>query len=174
MNDLVLLKPSKEMEEAIWAYRQEHIRYGETHINGSCGLFHHHDFDEWLELVLSIEKDKLRNGVHASTFFSVRKSDNKIIGSIQLRHTLTEELEKHGGHIGYGVRPDERRKGYGKQQLLLVLDRARAMGIPKVMISCDKDNIASSQTAASCGGVIFCENVYQGKEQLLYWIDLNS
>lgn len=174
MNDLVLLKPSKEMEEAIWAYRQEHIRFGETHINGSCGLIHHHDFDEWLELVLSLEKDKSVNGVHASTFFSVRKSDNKIIGSIQLRHTLTEELEKHGGHIGYSVRPGERRKGYGKQQLLLVLDRARAMGIPKVMISCDKDNIASSKTAASCGGVIFCENVYQGIEQLLYWIDLNS
>lgn len=174
MSELVLVKPSKAMEGAIWEYRQEYLRYGETHINGSCGIFNHNDFDEWLELVLSIEKDKLRNGVHASTFFSVRKSDNKIIGSVQLRHTLTEDLEKHGGHIGYGIRPGERRKGYGKQQLLLVLDVAREMGIPKVMVSCDKDNIASSQTAVSCGGVLFCENVYLDKEQLLYWIDLNS
>ena len=75
-----------------------------------------------LEIVLSIEKDKLRNNVHASTFFSVRKSDNRIIGTIQLRHFLTDELEKHGGHIGYGIRPTERKKGYGKQQLLLALE----------------------------------------------------
>lgn len=54
------------------------------------------------------------DNVHASTFFSVRKSDNKIIGTIQLWHFLTDEFKKHGGHIGYGIRPTERKKGYGK------------------------------------------------------------
>jgi predicted acetyltransferase len=142
-------------------------------INGSCGLARFDNFDEWLELVLSIEKDKLRNNVHASTFFSIRKTDNKIIGSIQLRHFLTPDLEKHGGHIGYGIRPSERRKSYGKQQLFLVLDIARNMKIPKVMISCDKHNIPSKKTALSCGGVLTYENIYKGKEQQIYWIDLH-
>ena len=82
------------------------------------------------------------------------------------------ELEEHGGHIGYGVRPSERRKGYGKQQLLLVLDAARQMKIPKVMISCDKDNIASGKTAVSCGGILTRESIFDDKEQQIYWIDL--
>ncbi len=173
-NDLMIIKPSFELKEAIWEYRQEYFDHGETQINGSCGLARANNFDEWLELVLSIEKDKLRNNVHASTFFSVRKIDRKIIGSIQLRHFLTPELEKHGGHIGYGIRPSERRKGYGKQQLLLVLEVAKDMKIPKVIISCNKENIASSQTAIGCGAILTGENFYDGKEQLIYWIDLSQ
>jgi predicted acetyltransferase len=172
-NDLFIIKPSKNLEKEIWEYRQEYFHFGETGINGSCGLARYDNFDEWLELVLSIEKDKLRNNVHASTFFSIRKTDNKIIGSIQLRHFLTPDLEKHGGHIGYGIRPSERRKSYGNQQLLLVFDVARNIKIPKVMISCDKDNIPSNKTALSCGGVLTCENIYKGKEQQIYWIDLH-
>lgn len=173
MNDLVLVRPSKEMEKDIWEYRQEYLLCGEKHINGCCGIGYYEDFDTWLEFVLAIERDKLsREGVHASTFFSVRKSDNKIIGSIQLRHFLTEELKKHGGHIGYGIRPGERGKGYGRQQLLLVLEAAAKMGLPRVMISCDKDNIASGRTAMSCGGVLERENCYKGKEQQIFWITL--
>lgn len=171
-NELIIIRPSSELKEVIWEYRQEYFDFGETQINGSCGIAHANNFDEWLEIVLSIEKDKLRNNVHASTFFSVRKTDNKIIGSIQLRHFLTPELENHGGHIGYGIRPSERRKGYGKQQLLLALDEAYNLKIPKVMIICDKDNVPSMKTAISCGGILTCENIYEGKTQQIYWIDL--
>jgi len=172
VNDLFITRPSKDLEKEIWEYRQEYLDFGETGINGSCGLARYDNFDEWLELVLSIEKDKLRNNVHASTFFSIRKTDNKIIGSIQLRHFLTPELEKHGGHIGYGIRPSERRKGYGKQQLLLALEEASHLKIPRVMIICDKDNVPSMKTAISCGGILACENIYEGKAQQIYWIDI--
>lgn len=171
-NELIITRPSSELKEAICEYRQEYFDFGETQINGSCGIARANNFDEWLKLVLSIEKDKLRNNVHASTFFSVRKTDNKIIGSIQLRHFLTPELEKHGGHIGYGIRPSERRKGYGKQQLLLALDEAYNLKIPRVMIICDKDNVPSMKTAISCGGILAYENTYEGKAQQIYWIDL--
>ena len=75
---------------------------------------------------------------------------------------MTEDLKRHGGHIGYGIRPAERKKGYGRQQLLLILDLAGRMGMSKVMISCDKDNIASGRTAMSCGGVLKCENFIKG------------
>lgn len=110
LSELILVKPSKVLEEKILEYKQEYLDFEETSVNGSCGLAFCNDFDEWLEVVLSIEKDKLRKNVNASTFFSVRKSDNKIIGTIQLRHSLTDELEKHGGQIGYGIRPTERKK----------------------------------------------------------------
>ena len=172
MESLILLTPSKALEEKILEYKQEFINFKETNINGSCGLASSNNFDQWLETVLSIRKDKLRNNVHASTFLTIRKADNKIIGTIQLRHSLTEELEEHGGHIGYGIRPSERQKGYGKQQLLLVLEVAKAMNIPKVMITCDKANTASSRTVISCGGILTGENIYQGKEQLIYHIPL--
>ena len=172
-NELFIIRPSKDLEKKIREYRQEYFDFGETGINGSCGLARYDNFDEWLELVLSIEKDKLRNNVHASTFFSIRKTYNKIIVSVQLRHFLTPELEKHGGHIGYGIRPSERKKGYVKQQLLLVLDVARNMKIPKVMISINEDNIPSIKTVLSCGGVLACENIYKGQEQQIYWIDLH-
>jgi len=175
MDNLILIKPSKAWEKNIWEYRQEHFTFGETYVNGSCGMTNYTDFDEWLEVVLSIEKDRLsKDHYHASTFFSVRESDNRVIGSIQLRHFLTPELEKHGGHIGYGIRPTERRKGYGKRQLSLVLDIARERKIPKVMISCEKNNIASGRTAIGCGGILTAENDYNGKEQQIYWIDLTK
>lgn len=171
-NDLFLVRPSKNLEKEIRDYKQEYFAFNEMSINGSCGLAHYDDFDEWLELVLAIEKNKLRNGVHASTFFSIRKSDNRIIGSIQLRHSLTPELEQHGGHVGYGIRPSERKNGYGKQQLSLILDMARQMGMSKVMVICDKENIASAKTAIRCGGKLACENVHDGMPQQIYWIDL--
>ena len=173
MSELYLAKPSKELEEPIWAYRQEYFDFGETGIHGSYGIAYYKNFHDWLGKVLLIERDMLsRENVHASTFFSVRKLDNKIVGSIQLRHFLTPELEKHGGHIGYGVRPSERRKGYGKQQLLLVLDVAKKMGIPRIIISCDKNNAASSKTIASCGGVLIEENLHNSVVQQIFKIDL--
>ena len=102
----------------------------------------------------------------------LRESDNKVLGSVQLRHFLTPELEKHGGHIGYSIRPSERQKGYGKQQLLLVLDVVKQMKIPEVMISCNKDNIASSKTIISCGGRLTCENLYNNIPQQIFWVSL--
>ena len=174
MYEIKLAEPSKELETAAMDYRQEHIVHNEK-INGSCGFINYANYDEWLEKVnqaKNAETSQLK--VPASTYFSVRKSDNKIIGTIQLRHRLTDELEKHGGHIGYSIRPSERQKGYGKQQLLLVLEIAKQMKIPKVMISCYKDNIASSRTAISCGGILALENVYEDKLQQTFWIYLEN
>lgn len=171
--DLMIVRPSKDLEKEIWAYRQEYYDFGATSINGSSGIAHFEDFDQWLDFALAIEYDELsRQNVHATTFLSIRKTDNRIIGSIQLRHFLTPELEKHGGHIGYSIRPTERGKGYSKQQLLLALDVARNMEIPRVMVSCYKDNIPSSKTVMACGGILTCESIYEGKTQVTYWIDL--
>ena len=172
MEKLILRKPSKELEDRIWDYRQEYFDFGEKRINGSCGLHNYESFDEWLNIVLSLETEKQKDKASASTFFMLRESDNKVLGSVQLRHFLTPELEKHGGHIGYSIRPSERQKGYGKQQLLLVLDVVKQMKIPEVMISCNKDNIASSKTIISCGGRLICENLYNNIPQQIFWVSL--
>ena len=173
MDDLILVQPSKTMEDEIKQYCQEYYDYGETRINGSSGITHYKEFDEWLKLVHSIERKTFtREGVHASTYFSIRKSDKKIIGTIQLRHSLSDKLIPNGGHIGYGIRPTERCKGYAATQLGLVLEEARKLNIPKVMISCDKCNIASAKVIQKNGGTLEWEGLYEpaGVDIQVYWI----
>jgi len=126
MSELILIEPSKELETSAMKYRNDYIEHGETHINGSCGFFHYSNYDEWLVKVnLAHDRDTSFIYVPATTYFTVRKADNKIVGSIQLRHELSDVLRIHGGHIGYGVCPSERGKGYGTLQLSLVLEKAR-------------------------------------------------
>ena len=72
---------------------------------------------------------------------------------MDIRHELNEYLEKFGGHIGYGIAPSERKKGYGKIQLKLGLEKAKKIGLKKVLITCDDNNIGSAKTIEACGGI---------------------
>ena len=171
----MLIEPSKEYEKQALEYRQEYIDYGEQHINGSCGLIHYTNYDEWLEKVRLAQKAETSFvNVPATTYFSVRVTDNTIVGTIQLRHELTDELRECGGHIGYGIRPSERKKGYGTQQLQLVLLKAKELCIPKVMITCDKDNTNSRKLAQKNGGVLEWEGFSEKAETdiQIYWIEV--
>ena len=174
MTPITIIKPTKSHESAIMNYRQEYIDYGERRINGSCGLHHYANFDQWLELVQKAENAETSTiGLPATTYISVRESDDVVVGTIQLRHYLNEEFEANGsGHVGFAIRPTERGKGYGKQQLLLVLEEARKLNISKIMLGCYEDNIASSKTILSCGGVFEREVIEDGKKTNVYWIDV--
>ena len=175
MRDLVLVEVSKKYEEQAMAYRQEYIDYGETIINGSSGFINYENYDEWLKRI-EVEKYKKASmeDTPATTYFTIRKQDSKIIGSIQLRHHLTEELKKDGGNIGYGICPSERHNGYGTMQLALLLLVAKALHIPKVMISCDKSNYGSAKVAMNNGGVLSGEGFDEDTRSVteIYWINL--
>lgn len=175
MGDLLLVKPCKSMEEDVLAYKKEYFDHGEKHIHGSAGLARCDNYDIWLQKVQSYEKDDfIMDYVNASTYFSVRKSDNKVIGTVQLRHSLSEELRKYGGHIGYGIRPSERLKGYAGEQLSLVMEEARKIGLRRVMITCDKDNLASAKVIQNNGGELEWEGIYEPTNEVIqiYWISL--
>ena len=106
MAGLYLVEPSSEIKTAAMEYRQEYLAHGETHINGSLGFARYDVYEEWLEQVrLARHKETSPTGVPATTYFSVREGDHKIIGTIQLRHELDDDLRQRGGHIGYGIRP---------------------------------------------------------------------
>ncbi|MBE6012351.1 GNAT family N-acetyltransferase [Anaeropeptidivorans aminofermentans] len=173
MDELVLKEPAKEFEKAATELKKEYLENGEDHINGTSGLLRYESYDEWLNIILARYKGGTPSGVAASTYFTVRKSDGKIIGTIQLRHELDADLEKHGGHIGYGIRPSERKKGYGNKQLQLILEKAREIGLDKVMISCNKTNMASAKVIMKNGGLL----TYEGPDEeygiiQIYWINL--
>lgn len=174
MTDLYLLEPTRELEKKAMIYRNEHLEHGETHINGSMGFINYDNYTEWFEKVMLLQKIKASPSyVPATTYFTVRRSDNKIIGSIQLRHELNDYLRKRGGHIGYGISPAERGKGYGTKQLALVLDKAKELGIPRVMISCDQTNFASAKVAINNGGRLEWEGYDEEDGYIqIYWIDL--
>ena len=122
MEKLKHIKPSKEYEQDALEYINEFYEYN-SDINGTGGLQRYLDnYDEWLE---KLEEDRTRitneEKVPAETYFLVRENDNKIVGMINIRLTLNENLKKFGGHIGYSIRPTERKKGYNKVNLYLGL-----------------------------------------------------
>lgn len=79
----------------------------------------------------------------------------------------------NGGHIGDGVRPSERRKGIATKMISLALEECRKLGIPKVLMVCDKDNIGSAKSIINNGGVLENEIMCDGVIVQRYWIDFD-
>lgn len=96
--------------------------------------------------------------------------DGKPVAYGKLRHALNEQLLRHGGHIGYTVRPSERGKGYGKLLLKELLRAAKKKHLDKVLITCNVDNVRSRRVVESNGGML--ENIID--RTCRYWIHLNE
>lgn len=94
-------------------------------------------------------------------------ADEEFVGFLALRHGLTAWLFEEGGHIGYSVRPSRRREGHATRALALAVRRAAALGLDRVLVTCDEDNVGSARTIEACGGVY--EDSRNGKRR--YWID---
>ena len=168
-----LIFPAIEMKQAALDYRQEHFDNGEEIIHGDAGLDEAQTYEEWLE---KIQNDLTRDEggfVPATVYFGVIKG--RIAGTIQIRHKLNEHLLKTGGHIGYGVRPSERRKGYATKMLALALEKCRDLSINKALVTCDKDNLGSLKTIENNGGLFEDEFVAEdGNITLRYWISVKK
>ena len=132
----------------------------------------YHDFDYYLE---HLENREGKGGwVPDSVFFLLDEDRNRLLGAANIRHELNESLLITGGHIGDGIRPSERGKGYGTELVRLALIECKKLGISRVLMTCDKSNVASAKTILRNGGAL--ENEVVNEEGVLeqrYWIDLN-
>ena len=131
----------------------------------------YHDFDYYLDnLEISEPKD---GKVPDSVFFLLDIERNILLGAVNIRHYLSDYLLQYGGHIGDGIRPSERRKGYATEMIRLALIECKKLGIDRVLMVCDKTNIGSAKSIIKNGGVL--ENEFSdedGKINQRYWIDL--
>jgi len=110
------------------------------------------------------------NAVPASVYWLVEGPE--FIGHVSIRHTLSPALERLGGHIGYAIRPSKQGQGYGSRMLELALDKAKKLGIERVLVTCGRDNVASRKVIERNGGKLVDEDEVNGKPVLRFRIDL--
>ena len=177
MDRLYFEVPSIERKADAIDYINEHYEY-KSNIHGAGGLQKYlDDYEGWLK---KLEEDNTiipnEERVPTKTFFLVRESDNRIVGMTNIRLALNDKLRKYGGHIGYSIRPTERRKGYNKINLYLGLKVCNEYGIKTVFINANLDNPASWKTMEALGGIKVKEYYNEEVKHTVvdYNIDVNN
>ena len=156
MENFYLEEPSLERINDVKEYFEEHQKYN-SNSNGTSGLDKEYlNYEKWLHKMelLSNPETCPTNLCPGYEYFLIRESDNKLIGMINLRWNLNEWMLQNGGHIGYGIRPTERRKGYATKMLKYALLECKKLGLENVILGCYKDNIGSSKTIVSNSGIL--------------------
>lgn len=154
MEEFILTRPTGEYVDQIVAYRQEFLDAGGS-MDGTGPLRRMENPEEYIKECVDYEDPAKvpSNKVPATQFFFIRRRDDRLVGMIQIRHYFNDYLEKYAGHIGYSVRPSERRRGYAKEMLRRALSFCREIGLDKVLITCIDGNIGSEKTILANGGV---------------------
>lgn len=165
---LEFIEPCIELKNEIQEFKENFIHNNEV-IHGGFNLAEF-TIEEWIQFINNIKDiDTGTSGyVSAHTFFAL--VDGKIVEIVNARHNLNDYLLNYDGHIGYSVRKNERNKGYEKSMLKYACSFLFSLGLDKILVTCDHENIASKKTIESCGGIL--ENIVKKHNSftLRYWI----
>lgn len=164
-----LVRLSKEYQEQLFEMMDEWCAVGEKIVPYAIRKNDYHDFQYYLyNLQITEEAD---GKVPDTTLFCLDVDRKIFVGAVNIRHYLTEEMLVNAGHIGDGIRPSERRKGYATAMIGLALEEAKKLGIHRVLMCCDKENIASAKSIINNGGILENEVVVNGVTEQRYWIE---
>ena len=171
MEQLKLIAPTAELETEHKEMLNEWLQTGERLVPFTL-QYDTYDFEKYIARL-----NDCKNGiglpktfVPSSTFW-LTNVKNKIIGTVDIRHQLNANLFIEGGHIGYGIRPSERKKGYATKILELSLLEAKRLHISKILITCDKSNDASKKAILKNNGKFYQTNLLNDIEKLSFWVD---
>ena len=174
---LTLIKPSIDYKKQIVEMLDEWVEYNNTHDTDRSPMAIFRDYSDFDAYVASLEADVTNpkpGFVPASTFFALDVERNVVVGAVNIRHYLNEFLLNTGGHIGDGIRPSERRKGYATEMIGLALLKCKELGIDEVMMFCSEDNIGSRKSILNNGGVFSGTCLDEGEINEKYLIDISS
>lgn len=168
---LKLVKLSKKYKKQLFDMMDEWTKSGEKIVPWSIRKNDYRDFENYLN---NLDVKKAKDGlVFDSTFFALDISRNIFVGAINIRNNLNDKLLLYGGHIGDGIRPSERRKGYATEMISLALVECKKLGMDKVLMVCYKDNIGSKKSIIKNGGILENEIIdKEGKVNLRYWLEI--
>ena len=173
--ELKLVKGSYEYKNQIIDMLKEWIDYNENHpeANTSPNAIFRNNYEDFAYYLEHLEYKEPQEGlVPDSTFFCFDGKRNLMVGAMNIRHDLNDYLLKYGGHIGDGIRPSERRKGYATEMIQLALEECRKLGLTRVLMTCDKNNIGSAKSIIRNGGILENEVLEEGSIKQRYWIAL--
>lgn len=170
---LKLVKLEEKYKNQLFEMMDEWTNSGEKIIPYAIRKVDYHNFELYKE---SVEvKEATENNVPDSTYFALDVERNIFVGAVNIRHYLNGQLLLNGGHIGDGIRPSERRKGYATEVIRLTLEKCKELGIGRVLMVCDKDNVASAKSIIKNGGTLENEVLTKdGKINQRYWISLKK
>ena len=174
MNDCRLIAPHADYEPTHRRFLDEFVARGEQVVPWVVAERYVTFRDYVAKLHAAAQGIGIPEGfVPHSTFWLVDDHD-EIVGISNLRHGLTDSLLQYGGHIGFGVRPSARRRGFAAELLRATLVEARGLGLRRVRVTCDQENVASEKTILRGGGVLAEEEFMPEHQRVVsrYWIDL--
>jgi len=174
MKSVKLVEPHEDYKDEYIDMVSEWMTFDEESIPPILKI-DYNDFEALVTYLKDLRSGKqLQKGwVPSSTFWLVSDC-GKIIGISTIKHFLTEQLLEFGGHIGYGIRPSVRKKGYATEILRQSLKVSGAMGIHKVLLTCDKDNIGSIKVIEKNGGSLESGGRINDVDILRYWIEVSK
>lgn len=111
-------------------------------------------------------------GVVRCTYRWIIEGD-RVLGGIALRHDFND-IVRSAGHIGFGIRPSARRRGLATWALGRMLDEAQLLGMDRILVVCEADNVASAKTTERYGGVLADVRNTQHGATRRYWIAIGT